>query len=106
MNQDNPWVRVEHDSNGHPYIKGNADGLRHLRHKIDEAVVSKHAPMKEFDCNLSHIEISNEYPPEQKQGCMFRIAMIILLVTLILGLAALAMLLMGAFTGIPDLFSK
>ena len=52
MPEDKPWVRVNLDD-PNPTIRGNADGLEHLRKKIDEAIKSGHSLMEDFDGNFN-----------------------------------------------------
>ena len=99
MDEQKSWARIDYDADGHPHIKGNADGLRQLRHKIDEAVLSKRTLMDKFDCNLTHIEVVDEYPAEEKQGCRSRIAFIVLGVVFVLGVTGLILLIMAGASG-------
>lgn len=68
---DQPWVRVEYEDRN-PSIKGNAEGLKYLRDKIDEALESKHALMEDFDSDIDQIEVTDDYP-EKGKGWVSRI---------------------------------
>jgi hypothetical protein len=97
MDEDKPWVRLNPDDDN-PSIRGNAQGLRHLRNKIDEAIDGGRSMMEDFDCDFEQIEISNNYPKAKKVGFGFRIMMIILAVILILGLIALIVIIGTVFS--------
>ena len=94
-----PWVRVEYkDSN--PSIKGNAEGLKYLRDKIDEALESKHAFMEDFDSDIDQIEVTDDYP-EKGKGFLGRlfgwVCGVIALLIFVLGLIVLVGLLIFGY---------
>ena len=68
---DQPWVRIEYEDRN-PCIKGNAEGLKYLRDKIDEALEGKHALMEEIDSDIDQIEVTDDYP-EKEQGLLGRL---------------------------------
>ena len=91
---DQPWVRVEYEDRN-PSIKGNAEGLKYLRDKIDEALESKHAFMEDFDSDIDQIEVTDDYP-EKGNGWVSRVlgwgCGVFLLLIIILGLITFVIL--------------
>lgn len=96
---DQPWVRVEYEDRN-PCIKGNAEGLKYLRGKIDEALESKHAFMEDFDSDIDQIEVTDDYL-EKEKGFVSRffgwVCGIIALLIFVLGLIVLVGLLIFGY---------
>ena len=86
-----PWVRIDHDDNSSS-LRGNADGLKYLRDKIDEALSGESALMGDFDCDFEQIEVTDVYP-ENEQGFLGRLfgwlCGVIALLIFVLGLIVL-----------------
>jgi hypothetical protein len=85
------WVRVALDDRNSG-IRGNAEGLKYLRDKIDEALVGEGVLMKDFDCDFEQIEVTDDYP-EKEQGFVGRlfgwVCGIIAILIFVIGLIAL-----------------
>lgn len=88
---DSPWVRVALDDRNSG-IRGNAEGLKYLRDKIDEALLGESVLMEEFDCDFEQIEVTDDYP-NKEQGFLGRLfgwgCGIIVLLIFVLGLILL-----------------
>tara|TARA_B110000908_G_C10063512_1_gene361752 strand:+ start:427 stop:720 length:294 start_codon:yes stop_codon:yes gene_type:complete len=97
MPKDSPWVRLDLDD-ANPSIRGNTEGMRHLRDKIDNAIENGYACMEEYDCNFNQIKICNGYPKEEKEGYLFRLIMIFCGVIFILGIILLISLLIATLS--------
>lgn len=86
-----PWVRYDHDDTN-PSLRGNAEGLKHLRDKIDEALLGESVLMEDFDSDIDQIEVTDDYP-EKEKGFLVRLfgwgCGIIALLIFVLGLIAL-----------------
>lgn len=97
--RDQPWVRVEYEDRN-PSIKGNAEGLKYLRNKIDEALEGKSALMEDFDSDIDLIEVTDDYP-EKEQGFLGRlfgwVCGVIALLIFVLGLIVLVGLLIFGY---------
>ncbi len=98
MSDETPWIRLDLEG-VNPSIKGNLAGLKHLRDKLDEAISEERSLMEDFDCNFNQIHVVHEYPKVRKEGFGFRLLMIFCGVVAILGLAALAVILIVIFSG-------
>lgn len=88
---DQPWVRIEYEDRN-PSIKGNAEGLKYLRDKIDEVLEGKSGLIEDFDSDIDQIQVTDVYP-EKEQGLASRIfgwgCGVIALLIFILGLLGL-----------------
>lgn len=97
--QNMPWARVAPDDRNFG-IRGNAEGLKFLRDKIDEALSGECVLMEELDCDFEQIEVRDDYP-EEKRGIWLRLLEIgcgiIGLLIVVLGLIALVGLAMIAY---------